>query len=68
MPSTSSAVKRGNLDYLPFHPGAWTEICNELDDDEREEYTKLATEWNKGGVPQDVQQKSVFHPLIRKEY
>ena len=55
--SSSTAVKKRNLNYLPFHPSAWIEICNELDEERKEEYLKLVSEWNKGRVPQEVQQK-----------
>jgi hypothetical protein len=52
-----SGGSKGNLDYLPFHPAAWTEICNELDDDVREEYLGLVEKWNNGAVPASVQEK-----------
>jgi hypothetical protein len=50
-------AEKGNLGYLPFHPAAWTEICNELDEATKEEYLVLADQWNRGVVPRDVQQK-----------
>jgi hypothetical protein len=53
----STASSKGNLDYLPFYPAAWTKTVNELDDDTREEYLDLVDEWNSCSVPPLVQQK-----------
>jgi hypothetical protein len=53
----SSSSSKGNLDYLPFYPAAWTQIVNELDDDTREEYLDLVDERNSGHVSSLVQQK-----------
>jgi hypothetical protein len=54
-PSTEDT--KGNLDYFPFHPAAWTDICDGLDSDTREEYEALAVKWNTEVVPRDIQQK-----------
>lgn len=48
---------KGNLSYFPFHPAAWTEMCQGLDADTKEEYEELAVKWNTEGVPREVQQK-----------
>lgn len=53
----SNTSSKGNRDYLPFYPKAWTKIVEELDRDTKEEYLDLANEWNNGGVPPLVQQK-----------
>jgi hypothetical protein len=34
----------GSLAYLRFYPSAWTEICDEVDDETREEYEELVDE------------------------
>jgi response regulator of citrate/malate metabolism len=54
---SSRTTAKGNIDYLPHYPTAWTEICNELDEETREEYLDLVDEWNDGDVPDLVQQK-----------
>ena len=55
----STAPEKGKFNYFPFYPKAWTEICEELDDETKNEYLELMDEWNKGVVPAEVQQKYV---------
>jgi hypothetical protein len=49
--------KPGTSDYLHAYPGAVTEVLNQLSEERKDEYRKLAMEWNKAGPPREVQLK-----------
>ena len=42
---------------ISLYPTACTQICNELTNRERRQFEELAEQWNKAGVPKDIQQK-----------
>jgi hypothetical protein len=42
---------------LKYYPESWTEICNELTEERREEFLALAEKRNKEGLPAELQRK-----------
>lgn len=55
----------GSHPFLSHYPQTLTDFVNGLTDAEKEEYQKIAEEWNQGDIPSDVQKKQVSRKLIR---
>jgi HSP90 family molecular chaperone len=44
----------GSAEYIQHYQAAWRDVTNGLTEEQREEYEKLAQEWNKTGVTAEM--------------
>ncbi len=55
MSMAGEGAAENNRKWFPFFQTAKKQIKNELSDEETEEYMQEVSEWEKNGVPLDVQ-------------
>jgi hypothetical protein len=45
---------------IKFYPTAWTDICNSLSENDREEYEQLVDDWNEYGTSWEIRKRYFF--------
>jgi len=52
-----SGASGGDAQYLGQYPKALTQVIAELSDEKKEEYAKLAEDWNRKGASESAKRK-----------
>lgn len=55
----SGDAKKGSREYVAKYQTGLKQLCDGLSDEKRQEYKKVAEEWDAAGAPEAVQRKSV---------